>query len=141
MGIKIRIPLFKRIYKSDYEKDQQDLIEKLSFSINVGMENFQGVLNNRTSLQDNIQCTLKTFNVTVDSSGKPTTTSAFTLTSLGTLSGIIVLNAVNQTNSTVYPTGTPFISFSVNSNLVSITNIAGLPAGNNFLITVVAFTN
>lgn len=137
----MKIPLFKRIYKSDYEKDQQDLIEKLSFSINVGMENFQGVLNNRTSLQDNIQCTLKSFNVTVDANGKPTNTSAFTLTSLGTLSGIVVLSAVNQTNSTVYPTSAPFISFNVNSNLVSITNIAGLPAGNNFLITVVAFTN
>ena len=136
-----RIPTFKRIYKTDYPPEQQDLVDKLSFSINIGFESVNGALNNAISLQDNVQCTVKSFNIEVDSTGKPKSASTFTLTSAGKLTGIMVLSAVNQTNSTVYPTATPFISFNVNSTLVSILNVSGLPANNVFFLTIVAFTN
>lgn len=116
------------------------MVERLSYSINIFADNINAALNKNISLQDNIQCTVKSFNIEVDSVGKPKNPTAFTLTSTGKLTGITVLTAINQTNSNIYPTGTPFISYNLNNTIVSITNVAGLPANNVFTLTVVAYT-
>ena len=42
-------------------------------------------------------------------------------------------------SSTVFPTGGIFISYTQNAQLITITNITGLPANNSFLLTVVAW--
>lgn len=135
----MKIPNFRRIFYTDYPQDQQSLIQKLSVTINNGFENPYNALQNNISLADNIACTVKTVSVTVDSTGTPTTSTSFSITTTGTLTGLMVLAATNTTSSTVYPTGCPFITYTQNSRLITITNVAGLPANNAFSLTVVAF--
>lgn len=115
------------------------MIQKLSVTINNGFENLYNALQQNVSLGDNIACTVKQVTVTVDSTGTPTTTSSFSVTTTGTLTGLTVMAAANQTTPTVYPTGTPFITFTQNSQLITITNITGLPANNSFQLTVCAW--
>lgn len=135
----MKIPNFRRIFYTDYPQDQQPLIQKLSVTINNGFENPYNALQNNISLADNIACTVKQVTLTVDSTGTPTTATSFSVTTTGTLTGLTVMAATNQTTATVYPTGNPFISYTQNSQLITITNVAGLPANNSFLLTIVAW--
>lgn len=92
------------------------------------------------SISDNILCTVKKIQITVNDTGTPTGsgTASFQLDTNGQIQGIFVINAVNLTKTTVYPTGNPFLSYTQNGNIINITNVAGLPSGNNFQLTVLA---
>jgi len=98
-------------------------------------------MTNNVSLQDNILCTVKTFTVQVDSTGKPTTSTTFPLTFTGTCAGISLINIINTTTSGAYPPGGVTVSFSQTQNGIQINNITGLAAMNNYSITIVAWGN
>lgn len=135
----MKIGSFRRIFYTDYPSDQQSLIQKLSVTINNGFDQLYTALQNNLALADNIACTVKTVTLTVDSTGTPTTSASFSITTTGTITGLTVMAASNQTTSTVYPTSAPFITYTQNNQLINITNVAGLPAGNSFQLTVVAW--
>ena len=137
----MKLPNFKRLNVVDYTEDQQALVEKLAASLNIGIDSVYIALANRLTYSDNFSATQKTFQVTVDSSGIPLTPVSFKLNTNSSvtprITGAQVLQAVNQTNSTVYPTATPFLSYVQNGLNVNINHIAGLPANNVFELTVV----
>lgn len=135
----MQLPTYTRIFKTDYPADEQDLISKLSTPINNSFQVIFQATSNNISLSDNIFCTVKQITVSVDSSGNPTAAASFQIQTTGIIQGITVLRAVNQTSTQVFPTSQPFISYSQNSTLINITNIAGLPTGNSFLLTCVAW--
>lgn len=130
---------FKRIFKTDYATEVQATIEKLALTINNGFESLYNAMAKGISLSDNIACTVKKVTVKVDSSGSPLSTLSFSLDVKGQIKGISVIRADNLTNSSTYPTSTPFITFTQNDTIVTITNIVGLPANNNFEITLIAW--
>jgi hypothetical protein len=134
------IPAFKRLLKTDYAQQFQQMIETLSYSINNAIESLNNALANNVTLQSNIACTVKTFTIQVDSTGKPTTTTTFPLTFKGTCAGLSVLNAINTTNSGSYPTGGVFVSFSQTQNGIQLNNVTGLEANNQYSITLVAWS-
>lgn len=138
-GKKIKFPSFKRIFKTDYPQDQQNLVEKLSLTINNGFETLYNAMANNVSIGDNIACTVKTITTAVNSTGTPTSTLSFQISTTGQIKGISVIRADNQTKSTVYPNSHPFISFSQNDKVVTINNITGLPVNNTFNLTIIAW--
>lgn len=125
--------------KIDYPQEQQALVEKMSVTINNGFEIIYNAMSHNVSLTDNIFCTISTVTVTVDSTGTPTSSSSFQIDTTGTLKGTQVINAVNNTKSTIYPTAVPFITYTQNNKLISIVNISGLPANNKFTLTLIAW--
>lgn len=135
----MQIPSFKRILNSDYAAQFQQLVSTLGFTINNAIENINDALDNEISLQDNILCTVKTFSVQVDSTGKPTTSTTFPLSFTGTCLGITMINIINTTNSASYPTGGVTISFSQTQSGIQLNNLTGLAANNTYSITVVAW--
>lgn len=135
----MKLPTFKRINKTDYDKDFQGLIETLSFSLNNGIEVLYQALNKSLNLKDNIACTVKTFEIEVSDDGTPKAETTFALESSNKILGMVVLNAVNETNSKVYALSTPFISFSQSGKTITINNIKGLQSGYKYTITLVAF--
>jgi hypothetical protein len=134
-----KLPNFKRLYKTDFKQENQDLIEQLSFIINGAFDSIYQTLNQQVSLQDNIQCTVKDVTVVVDATGKPTSTSSMSLSANGQVTGLTVIMANNITNSTTYPTGMPFISYTVSGKTVIFNNITGLQANNKYTLRVIAF--
>ena len=135
----MKLPTFKRINKTDYDKEYQGLIETLSFSINSGVESLYQVLNKSLNLKDNVACTVKSFEVEVNEDGSPKTETTFLLDSNNKILGITILSAVNETNSKVYVSSAPFISFSQSGKTITINNIKGLQNGYKYTITLVAF--
>jgi hypothetical protein len=133
------IPAFKRLLKTDYAQQFQSMIETLSYSINNAIESLNAAMDNNVSLADNILCTVKTFNVQVDSTGKPTNTTTFPLSFTGQCLGISLINIINSTNSTTYPTSGVTISYSQSSGGIQLNNVTGLTSGNTYSLTVIAW--
>lgn len=130
---------FKRIFKGDYPKDQQDLVEKLSGSINSGFENLYNAMSRNIDISNNIACTVKKISTKVSSAGIPTSTLSFKIDTTGQIKGISVIRAVNLTNSTTYVSSHPFLTFSQDGSTVTVSHIAGLPVDNNFELTVICW--
>jgi hypothetical protein len=135
----MKLPNFRRIIKSDYETDDQKLIETLSFSLNNGIEVLYQALNRALTLQDNVACTVKEFTVEVDATGTPKSKTSFTLNTSNRILGVMVLNAINTKNPSILPTAGVFMSFYQEGKTVTINNIKGLPENQIFNLTTVSF--
>lgn len=135
----MKLPSFKRLNKQDYKEEDRELVDKLSNSLNIGLETLYTLADHRISLGDNTASVLKTFEIKVDATGKPV--SGITNVSFGTTItstiGVQVIEARNVDNPSVYVTSAPFISFTRNGTSIDINNIAGLPANNTFSLTIV----
>lgn len=135
----MKFPTFKRIFKTDYPTEQQSLVEKLSLTINNGFEVIYNAMSRNVSLSDNIACTVKTLTTKVNSSGVPTSALSFTLDTVGQIKGVMAMNPVNLTNSSIYPTSGVTISHTQNNTIITIDHITGLTAGDNWQITIIAW--
>jgi hypothetical protein len=135
----MKLPQYKRITKSDYPTDSQTVVEKLALTINTGFDNMLELANKKISLSDNILCSVRTITIIVDSAGTPTGTASFSLDFTGRVLGVQVINAINLTNINIFPTGTPFISYSQTQSGVTMKNITGLTSKDNWQLTVVAY--
>lgn len=134
-----KLPGFRRVYHTDYPKEYQGLIEKLSVSINNGFEVLYDVLNNKVDLSNNVACLVKDIDLQVNSGGIPLTSTTFNIASTRTVTGLQVLKASNLTNSTSYPTGSPFCSFTQDNNIITINHVTGLQSNNLYTLTIVAY--
>jgi hypothetical protein len=135
------IPSFKRILNTDYASQFQQLVNTLGFTLNNAITNINQALSNNISLQDNILCTVKTFNVQVDSTGKPTSSTTFPLSFTGQCLGLSLINVLNSTTSSSYPTGGVTISWTQTQSGIQLNNVTGLAANNTYSITVIAWGN
>jgi len=130
---------YRRIVTNDYKDEDRDLVDRMALSINNGFDAVYFALNGRLSLKDNMLATVKDVEVIVDSTGNPTITTSFKLSTDYQVLGCQVILAQNLTNSSTYPTGQPFISFTQNGLNVFINNITNLQAGNRYLVRIVAY--
>ena len=139
----MKLQSFKRLNISDFSEDEQALVEKLAVSLNIGIDNVYLALANRLTFADNFSATQKTFEVTVNSEGIPTTAVGFKLNTNTNvqprITGAQVIFAQNLTNSSSYPSATPFLSYTQNSTIVNINHVAGLQANNLYELTVVIY--
>lgn len=135
----MKLPTFRRLISSDYEKQFQKLIDTLSISLNNGIEVLYEALNGDLTLRENLSCTVKDVTVTVDINGKPLQTASFTLNSTAKVDGAIVIQALNQTNTTHFPLAGVFVSGAQSSGTFIINNIAGLQPNEQYVLRIVAF--
>jgi len=135
----MKLPNFKRIVKSDYKEEFHGIIENLSFSINNGIEVVYQALNRAISLRDNVACTVMDVIMEVDANGTPKVRTTFSLNSTNRILGICVLNAVNTKNPTILPTSGVFVYFTQENKTIFVKGVKGLPADQQFTLTLVAF--
>jgi hypothetical protein len=134
----LKLPNFRRLFKGDYDQDQQKLVEQLSGPLNSGIEVLYEALNNKLDFENNFQASVRTIQVDMGPNGIPKGNPIFTLINANRILGTLVLNTQNLTNSSTYPTGAVQISFTQNTNRVTINHITGLSADNQYSITLVA---
>lgn len=131
------LPSFKRLFTNDYKKEYQELVQQLSDSLNTGIETLYFLGNKKISLRDNILCSVKDVELIVNGSGTPTSIVNVGFDVSGKVEGVEVIRADNLTNSTVYPTNAPFISFQQTSTSIIINNITGLASGYKWRVRVI----
>lgn len=135
----MKLPSYRRIITQDFKEEDRELVEQIGSNINDAFNSVYAVLQKRVSFADNIASTVRTIDITVDSTGKPTQATSFKLDVTNTsVLGVIVLSALNLTNSAVYPTAMPFISYTQNGDIIYINNITGLQARNQYRLVVLA---
>lgn len=135
----MKLPSFKRLFSSDFPSEYKQLIDTLSSSLNNGIDVLYQALNNQITLRDNISATVKDVTIIVDGSGTPTQGSSMKLNTTNKVDGVMVISALNQTNSAAYPPAAVFVNFSQSSNTLNINNVAGLTAGQTYVLRIVAF--
>lgn len=135
----MKIPLYRRIYKTDYSDESQPLVEKMALSINNGFDVLYDLANNKLTLVDNFNGTVKDITLILDSSGNPTDTNSISLNSGSRIIGVQVLKATNLSSNTTYPSNAPFVSFTQTERGLTINNVTGLQAGDKWQLTVVAY--
>jgi hypothetical protein len=127
----------KRIIVEDFDKNQQDTISKLGYIINTVFEQLVTILNNQVTVTDNLNESIQQLSVNVDSTGTPSQATTIKYNLAGKCQGVSVISATNTTSSSVYPTACPLILFTQNSNTtLTVNKVLGLPANNNFTLTV-----
>lgn len=135
-----KLPNQRRVYTQDFSSEYQDLIQKLSESLNINLEVLYDALNKKVTLSDNIACTVRTIEIEVDGNGIPTSNISLALDNKQPILGTQVLSAINLTNSGTYPTGQPFISYSLNSQgRLVINHISGLQANNKYRLNLIVW--
>lgn len=134
----MKLPNFKRLNKSDFKQDFQELIDGLSFSLNSGIESVYEALNRKLTFTDNFSSTIYNGVVNVDSDGKLKSTVTFNVSSSNVM-GLFVISA--KTNGSSLPTGTPFCVFEQNNKTIKVNYIRGFPANQDFTVTIIAIDN
>lgn len=135
----MKLSNFKRIISTDFDQEDQQLIEKLGRNLNDGIDGLYFALNNKLTFEDNFLASVKDIEITVDASGTPTTRTSILLSNNLPVKGTHVVLAVNKTDGSKYPTSAPFISFSQNGTSLYIDNITGLQANYRYVVRFIAF--
>jgi len=133
-----KLPSYRRLMEQDYKPEEQDLVRQLSVSINYGIEAVYELLNGKLTFRDNFNSTIKQLDVEVDSTGKPKVKTIIKKSGTDKIEGLWVINATNQTKSSVYPSSGVLISYTETADSIIIDNIAGLSAGYIWRIKVIA---
>lgn len=131
-----KLPSYRRLYEQDYPEEYQSLIAQLAVSMNYGFESLYELLNGKLTLTDNTSSIITTVNIEVNSTGKPKTKTTVRKTTPDKFQGLSVIRAVNLTNSSIFPTSSPFLSYTETTDSIVIDNITGLPADNLFQLTI-----
>jgi len=135
----MKLPSYKRIITQDYNPDDQELIEQLGGNINDSFNLLYSALNKRLTFGDNLSSTIRDVEIIVDSNGKPINDVSFRLDVLNTpVIGCFCIRALNLTNSNVYPTGSPWISFIQNENQIRVLNVTNLQPNNRYSLKIIA---
>jgi hypothetical protein len=133
-----KLGFLKRLIVEDFNKDDQRVAGKIAYVFNPSMEQLVQALTNGITFEDNIASQVKEITITVDAAGKPISNTSFKSTLKGQCKNIIVTRANNLTNSAVYVTSCPFISWTEDQGQIMIDHVAGLVAGNKFQLRLIA---
>lgn len=124
----------KRIVTEDFEEKDQDLVAKIGYIINPAIEQISSAFNKNITF-DNLS--RETIQITVEnSSGNLKIPIQFKTNLNGRIQGLQCIRADNLINTNVYPTSAPFISWSINANIITIKKITGIQDDNKYRLTV-----
>jgi len=126
----------RRLQVDEITEENRDDFRLMAELYNYFVEQVTNTVNGQIGI-DNMTRELVTVEVTVDANGNPILGGTFSA-SIGMI-GHNVIRAVNLTNPNIYPTSTPFLTYSATNtvqNLYKIQNITGLPANNKFQLIV-----
>lgn len=124
----------KRILKEDFNKEDQDTIDKLAFVLNPFLEQISNAFNKNINI-DNLSREISIINV--QNALGVLNTSVQLKTNLNSkIVGITVIRADNLTDPTLYPTQTPFVSWTLNGKIITVLNVTGIQDDNKYQLTL-----
>lgn len=126
-----RVPQYKRIVKEEFEPENQDLVGRLAFPINSFHEEVRNLFNANIDF-NNLNQEIITVTVSVDSDGNPLTETKYKSNLNTRVRGMTCIRSTNNTDSSNVPSATPFATFTQNTNIVTINNISGLTANEQY---------
>lgn len=134
-----RLPDIKRIRIEDFAEEEQEMVGKLAYSMNTFMDQVINVLTKNVDFT-NLNQQIVNYTVVTDSSGDIVNPSDIRNNLNSKIQGIICIKAVNTKNSTVYPTGMPWVSWDFeDESIIQVTDITNLTANTEYALTLLLF--
>lgn len=142
-----KISNVKRLIKEDFPQKDQELIDKLAYTLNPFLDQVTAAFNKGINI-DNLSreiITATVVNVTGDGSynvngvatGGDINPSVQIKSKLaGKIIGINVINSVNSTNPNSYPINAIGLSWTAEKNIITINKITGIQDGEKYNITL-----
>lgn len=129
----------RQIRAEDYDDEYTDLITQLGSILNSFMQEVVELTDGRIDFE-NLNQNIKTFDITVDSSGVPIQTPFKVGLGKTGVRGIQVISTYNLTNSTGYPTSQPYINFTpIGGDLIRIQSVTGLLPNQKYQLTILIY--
>lgn len=131
---KLQIP--KKVRIEDFKDDEREMIGKIAFIINNTFDDLYNIINGRIDFS-NLNRQLVDVNVIIDSAGKLASAPQIKTTVMGRVRGLNVIAASGSiANKQVFPVSAPFVNFTTNANLLTISNISGLQNSSQYTLTL-----
>lgn len=130
-----KVTNIKRLVKEDFEADDQELVDKLAFSLNPFLEQVSAAFNKGID-DDNLNQQSMFIEAELNANGVPKSPLQIKVDLKVRVKGTQVILAQNLTDGT-FPTGTPFITFTINNNLLTVQHIAGLPPDKKYRLSII----
>lgn len=131
-----KIKTLPRLIAEDFDQQNQELISKIAFVTNPAFEQIVQAFNKNLTVEDNLNMQVKDLEITVDSGGVPITTTSFKSSLRGNAKGLIVIRVDSLEKTQVYPTSSPFITFSESAGQITINHVTGLVPNSKYQIRV-----
>ena len=131
----------RRLQLDNISEDNRDDFRVMAELYNYFIEQVTNTINGQLSYENDTK-QLVTVDVTVDATGKPILGGSFSANQ--GMVGHKILRADNLTNTAVYPTSAPFMTFTASNSgngIYNIQNITGLPANNKFRLLIELIPN
>lgn len=125
----------QQLRTEDFASDEQEMIGKIARILNQPLSEIYNILNGNIDFT-NLNRQLSSVDAVIDSSGKIINPPQIKITLKTSINGINVISAVNLLNPGTYPTSTPFVSYNINGNILTILNITGLQSSSQYRLTL-----
>lgn len=122
------LPDTRRLNREDFQ-DAPAWIDPMLTVINAFMDSVYNIMNRNISLTQNLNIQIVTINVETDTNGdiKPVKLKT---TVRGRVAGVSVIRVITTDTSSI----SPFVSFTQNENILTISNIASLNSNQKYKI-------
>jgi len=122
------LPDIRRLNREDFQ-DAPNWIDPMLTVINAFMDSVYNIMNRNISLTQNLNIQIVTINVETDTNGdiKPVKLKT---TVRGRVAGVSVIRVITTDTSSI----SPFVSFTQNENILTISNIASLNSNQKYKI-------
>ena len=128
----------KQIRAEDFSDDLQDDMGRLGGMINPFMQEIFEFADKRIGFE-NLEFEFKQITIKVNEEGKSTSVPKIN-TGKSKVNGILVIRAINLTNSKNYPTEHPWINIEEEGGgVISVVGVKGLVANDNYRLNLVIF--
>jgi hypothetical protein len=124
----------KRILKEDYQPEAHELVERLGFVLNNFMDQVTTQMNGNIDFS-NLKEEIKTYKVTVNASGTPTTNDEV-FTTVNAPRGVSVIRAENLDSPTTYVPAAVQVSYRAQVGSIKVLDIKGLTADVEYKLTL-----
>ena len=129
----------RQIRAEDFDDEYNQLVSGLGSILNSFMQEVVELSDGRIDFENRPEV-LKTFEITVNSSGVPIQTPFKLNVEKSGIRGMQVIRAFNLSNSSGYPTSQPFVNYAqIGGTLVQIQSVTGLLPNQKYQITVIIY--
>lgn len=129
----------RQIRAEDFDDEYNQLVSGLGSILNSFMQEVVELSDGRIDFENRPEV-LKTFEITVNSSGIPTQIPFKLNVEKSGIRGMQVIRAFNLSNSSGYPTSQPFVNYvPIGGTLVQIQSVTGLLPNQKYQITVIIY--
>lgn len=130
---KIQIPAKIRI--EDFDAKDKDIVDKIGQTFNSFSDEVYQLVSGNLDMT-NLNRQLVDVDIQIDSLNKLVSQPQIKTTVNGRVRGVNVINSINQVNPNTYPSSTPGVSFTTNTNILTILNVTGLQASSQYKLTL-----